>query len=298
MTDRGFVLVNVLLLVAALSVVAVGLLQLTTRATQRLGVAQTAAQAPLILDAGVAFARQLLEEDGASNEVDHRDESWALTNFVADTENGPVRINVTDLESRMNLNRPLAFDGAAIQTAVTDLIAGTADAPDLAAALIARTLRMRSDQPQAPNRDADITHQVGDFTNLAAVTAIDGGEDAVTLPEDVFATLPRDRGINVNTASDRVFSALPGVTPEVLTALNAARRAAPLEDAAAISALLQQMAPEANELASLLETRSHWFEVETATELDGLTYIGRTILARKPSTGDVRVHLHVIEVEG
>lgn len=291
MNDRGFILVNVLILVAALSVVAVGLLQLTTKATERLEVGHSTAQAPLMIDAGVAFARQLLEADAETSKVDHPNESWVLSNYVADTAIGPVRISVTDLESRMNINLPMAFDGRAMEPTLEATILEATNEPGIAAALVERYSRFRSDQPEAPNRNTEIVHQVGDVAHL--VELFDP-----TAARDLFAAIPRDRGININTASDRVLSALPGMTPEVLAALNSARQTAPLLDEAEISNLLQQIAPDAEGLVPFFETQSFWFEVKTETALNGFSYRGRTVLVRDPQTGGMHVHHHMIEVDG
>lgn len=296
MNDRGFVLVNVLILVAALSAVAVGLLQVTTRASERLDVAQGAAQAPLILDAGVAFAAQILRQDGLTNQVDHRDEGWALSGFVTETAYGPVRITVIDLERRVNLNRPLALDGEVMQPVIEDLLQTVDDGAEVASALLARYDQLRSG-PQTPsNQDADIVFQKGDMTQLAGLSGVSETMNGSGLAA-LFSTLPRDRGVNVNTADRQVLSSLPGMTPELLAALSAA---VPIADEAVLSDVVEQTAPSALELglADMLETRSHWFEVETATVLNGLSYRGKTVLSRQPGSGDIRVHLHQIEVDG
>lgn len=295
MKDRGFVLVNVLILIAALSVVAVGLLQITTRATHRLDVAQGAAQAPLVIDAGVAFASRLLKEDALSSATDNRSEAWALSGYVAETALGPVRVTVTDLESRMNINRPLAADGALWEEALRGLLAGSPGGVEIAPALTARFARLRSDAPIPPNRTPESQHQSGDLTHLAAIEGIAAG---VALPDGVLSALPRDRGININTADDAVLAALPGMTPEALAAINTARQAAPIADDAAVTALLQQIAPGTAGLADIFETESHWFVVETETQLNDLTYRGWTVLVRTPDTGEVRTHLHRIMVSG
>lgn len=299
MKDRGFVLVNVLILIAALSVVAVGLLQITARATQRMDVAQGAAQAPLIIDAGVAFAASLLAADGVANSIDHKGEAWALRGFLAETALGPVRVTVTDLESRININRPLASDGVEWEAPMRDLLIAEGGSADLAAALTVRYARMRADEPTPDNRDPDTMHQRGDLTHLAALNGLadQGAADAV-LSGVVFAALPRDRGVNINTADDRVLAALPRMTPEVLAGLNAARQADPIADDTALAALLQQIAPVPSVMEEILETQSHWFVVETETQINGLTYRGKTILVRQPATGDIRVHFHKIKVTG
>lgn len=294
MRDRGFVLVNVLILVAALSVVAVGLLQVTARATTRLDAANLAAQAPLVLDAGVAFAARLLAADGLSTSSDDLGESWALTDRVVQTAAGAVRVTVTDLERNLNLNRPLAADGAAFQEVVAGLVEGLGASEDLALALDARYARWRTTEATPPGEDADLMFQDGDLTHLAALTPGPGGAEALRA-SGLFAALPRDRGVNVNTADEAVLQALPGMTPEQVAALIAAR---PIRDAAALPGLLQQTAPAAAGLLAQLDTRSHWFEVETQTERDGLTYRGSTILSRDPGSGEVRVHLHQIEIAG
>jgi len=301
-TDRGFVLVNVLILVAALSAVAVGLLQISARATVRLDAGQGAAQAPLVIDAGVAFAVQLLQQDARANRSDHPGGVWAISDHVAETALGPVRISVFDLEARLNVNRPLGADGAGLQAALTDLIVRAGGGADLAAALETRHARIRADAAAVPDRNGDIMYQSGDLTHLAALPGAGGaqGQRALLALRDarLFAALPRARGVNVNTAKDPVLAALPGVTPEVLAALNAARRSAPIADRAALSDVLLAISPEALGLAAFLETQSHWFEVETETRIDGLTYRGRTVLSRRPASEEVRVHLHAIAVSG
>ena len=83
-----------------------------------------------------------------------------------------------------------------------------------------------------------------------------------------------------------------------LLSINAARQSAPVADAQALTTLLQQAAPDAPELIDLLGTQSHWFEIETETEMNGMTYRGRSIVSREQEIGTIRTHLKVVEVEG
>jgi type II secretory pathway component PulK len=102
----------------------------------------------------------------------------------------------------------------------------------------------------------------------------------------------------VNTASDQVLLALPGMSEAAVKALNATRKTMPIESSEDLGRILQQIAPEATWLSDLLATTSHWFIVDTEITAAGLTYHGRTVLTRTPETAVVAVHMHVIGVDG
>ena len=293
MSERGFVLVNVLVLVAALSVVALGLTRVGARAVERLEAAGAAGRGTLMLDAGAVFAADLVARDGGG--TDHRGEPWALEGYRAETATGPVTLTVTDLESRLNLNL-LARPGAAV-----DLLGALALAvgapPDAAEAIVDRydalaaAAALADPATDAAFRAGDLTHPAAYATELPALAA----PEAQALRAVVWV-LPRARGLNVNTADAAILGALPGMDAHRAAAVLAVRRTRPFADVGAFwrSAGLDPTSG----MGAVLGVTSDWFLVATRADVGGLTFRGETILHRDARTGTVRRFAHAVTVEG
>ena len=303
MRDRGFVLVNVLVIIAALSVLAMGLLAIANRAVTRAGAAQDAAQGRLMLDAGVAFAARLLAEDlrgEGKDGPDHRGEAWALTGYAAQTPLGPVTVSVRDLDARFNLNRLMDPEGDLPARAWEALAVARGATPELAGAVVTRYAPLRPARGNAGDEEGDRMFQTGDLTHPAEMAALAGLADVPDLLAEL-AALPRARRINVNTATADLLAVLPGFDETRAAAILSARQAEPFEDIDAVAAVLTAQFGDAaaQELPrALLGTTSEWFEVDTAITLGDLTFTGHTILSRDGETGAVRRHAHAVEVGG
>ena len=297
----GFVLVNVLVIVLALSVLAMQLLGDAGRSQGQIALMRSADQMALDARAGERFAMALLAADRGSPALDHRGEAWALTGYRAELDGGAVTVTVTDLEARVNLNLLATDDAEAVAEVLARLLRETG-APDGALdALWARFAALRSGGVSLPRDQLD-AFRPGDLSvveELAALPPLASAEAADARKH--LAALPRARGINVNTASGEVLAALTGLDAAGAAALLARRETVPFASvadfAAVVAGLTGDPRPEALP-RDLLDVASDWFLVETETERDGLTLRGATVLYRDQSTGEMRIHARQTEVTG
>lgn len=229
--QRGFVLVNALILVAALAAAAVVVMARAEAGRARLQASQGADQLGAYLDAFEAQALHLImRDDGA---VDHPGDAWARAQGVpVDLDRGRVAGNIVDVQGLFNLNWLANPEDAAARAAFDRLLRAIGARPSLAADVIALL------EPGTPG-------------NGAAYAALDPGLDPVTGPllfmrqlegvptlsdrdravlEPVAALAPGDSWLNLNTAAPRVVAAFfPGLSTEQMAALLSPRDTAPFQ---------------------------------------------------------------------
>lgn len=287
--QNGFVLVNALIIVAALSVVALGVLQDTSRTRAVVEVGRTSSQLDLMDDAAIAFVAELLRQDAGTSDFDHPSEPWALDGYPVEAGAGVVTVQVRDLQARFNLNLLAAAPDSAAP-AVRRLTASLGLQDGLAERLIERSAPYASDSTDGGDDDAGETFQEGDLVTPAEIGPSTGfsSSDLSTLAP-MFATLPRARLINANSANRDVLAATLDVEDGVASALVAMRNGRPFRELAEFENAVAALAPENQNAATLFGVRSEWFEVTTSAELDGVTRRNWAILHRDAETGRTRV---------
>ncbi|MEO0372284.1 MAG: type II secretion system minor pseudopilin GspK [Pseudomonadota bacterium] len=102
--QSGFVLVNALILVAAMSAAAVFLLARAEDGRARLASVQTGEALRANLDAMEAFGNAVLSRDGRQGAVDSPKDIWARAIPGLDLERGQVSGRITDEQGLFNLN--------------------------------------------------------------------------------------------------------------------------------------------------------------------------------------------------
>ena len=127
--DRGFVLVNALVLVAALAATATLLLSRAERGRAQLEAAQLADQLTLALDAFDALALTRLAQDRGNS--DHGNESWAQPRQALPLARGEVAGEIQDLQGRFNINWLSSPDNRLAQEAFARLLAQLGLSPEL-----------------------------------------------------------------------------------------------------------------------------------------------------------------------
>jgi general secretion pathway protein K len=100
----GVALINALLLIAAMSSVAVMLLHRAEQSHSLVRHQQDLAQAKAYLDGMESQVRLILDADMNLGDFDHLAEDWAKDNFQIDAEYGRVSAKVDDLSGRFNLH--------------------------------------------------------------------------------------------------------------------------------------------------------------------------------------------------
>jgi general secretion pathway protein K len=176
------------------------------------------AQAQLLVQAGLDWARAVLSDDRRSNSVDHLGEPWALQLPPIPVENGSLTGHIEDQQGKFNLNN-LVKDGKVNVAQLANfrrLLSILALPPALADALVDWIDADGEPQPQDGAEDAyylslqppylAANRPLIDVAELALVRGFDDNVRARLRP---FVTaLPRFTAVNANTASPEVLAAV------------------------------------------------------------------------------------------
>ncbi|WP_204115947.1 type II secretion system minor pseudopilin GspK [Shimia biformata] len=322
--DRGFVLVNALVLVAAMAAVAAVLLMRAETGRARLEAGQGAAQVAQYLGGAEALAVTLLDRDRAAGSLDHLGEAWAGADFNVALDRGRVAGTITDLQGLFNVNWLADPEDTDMQLAFDNLARRIGLAP-------ARVTAIRAFlQPGGP-------HALGGPGARAAYAARTPPSDPVggailmldqlaevpgITPRDlerlrrVATALPGDSLLNVNTAPPEVLAAfLPGLGAARIDQLMQSRRTAPFPsgeafaDAAGLPGADREGEEETGgtgeaDPGAPLITRarlaagSEWFRLEAAAQLDHRRVARHLVLHRPPAPGRITVAWRISHAVG
>ncbi|APZ54040.1 type II secretion system minor pseudopilin GspK [Salipiger abyssi] len=226
--ERGFVLVNALLIVAALSAMAVFLLARAEGARARLQTGLDAEQIELDLDAFEALAQQVIARDAPL--VDHFGEAWAETEYNVPLARGQVAGRLSDLQGRFNLNWLANPDNALAQAAFDRLLDRLGVTASVGEALRA-VLQPGGPEDRAPYllRDPQEVPLGGAVMMLSQLRDLPGfPEAAFARLRPYIAVLPAGSRLNVNTAPPEVLAAfLPDLSRTALGAVLSRRETEP-----------------------------------------------------------------------
>jgi len=228
--DRGFVLVNALIIVAAMAAAAVFLAARAEDARTRRASMQETYQLRLYLDAFEAFSIRLLDQDLAEGDTDHSGEAWARADLDVPLDRGRVLGGLRDLQAGFNINwladpsNTRAAEGFA-------RLAATLGVPASAAEAIAAHVA-----PDGPGARTGYAAQnpalapVGGAAVMAVqLTEIPGlSERNLRRLAPFISVIPAGAGLNVNAAPKPVLAAfLPELSAAQLDRVLAARARAP-----------------------------------------------------------------------
>lgn len=287
---RGFVLVNALVLVAALASVAVFLLARADAGRTRLEAGLGAAQLTRNLEAFEALAITLLSQD--SGAVDHPGEGWARAGTDVPLERGRVGGRIADLQGRFNLNW-LSDTGNSAAHAAFDRLLTRLGVSERSGALIRAALAPDGPpDPAAWQRLIPPETPVGGALLMAdQLFHIPGLSPRALVRLRPFVTaLPGDSALNVNTVSAEVLAAfLPGMPAATLNRLLRDRGETPFTsvDAFLITAGIPTSAtpvpgaPPPPLEADRLSVGSDWFRAEIRASLEGQTATRSVVLHRQ-----------------
>ena len=283
---RGFVLLNALVLVAALAAIAVWLLAASEAGRARLAAGHDAAQASLYLDAMEALMETVLDRDRAQGAIDAGTEPWAQGAYDVEVDRGRATGTLADLQGRFNVNWLSNVQDTERRRAFTALCASLGVSSQIADAIAGLVAPGGpKDIAAYAGRDVPIRPAGGEITTLDALRAIpvlDAASFARLAP--YLAALPGGTALNVNTAPRPVLTALlPTVGAVGLGRLVSQRRSAPfasvddfLRRAAAVSSAdaLQTVDP------ARLTVASHWFQADISATL-GEARLARTVVLHR-----------------
>lgn len=289
---HGFVLVNALVLVAALSAVAVVLLSRAEAARTRLIEGQGVAQTRLYLDAFEALAISFLSADRGP--VDHLGEAWARTRYTVPVDRGTVSGALTDLQARFNVNWLSNAEDLEARAAFERLTSELGLPVSRAQAIIAFVTPGGGRSPANARKVPPIAPPGGPVLMIEQLANVPGLQPAeLDRLRPYIAALPGDMPLNINTASARVLrSLLPDASPAAIDRLIQQRARAPLNSTEQVALEIAAIIPP-DAFESTDETRfaigSSWFHAEIAAELEGRILSRQTVFERPPLPDRARV---------
>lgn len=293
---RGFVLVNALVLVAAMAAAALFLLSRSETGRAQLEAGQAAAQLALYLDAFESLALTLIDADTAApGAADHAGEAWARAGYDVTLDRGRVAGNLRDLQGLFNLNWLANTEDAEARAAFDRMLSRQGLPPQVAARVVAFM------SPGGPaNRAAYRTAPVpsdpvgGSVLMPEQLYRLPGLQPKHLVRLETLATaLPGDSRLNVNTAAAEVLMAfLPGAGPAALDRLIQERRRKPF---LSLDGFLSRAteALGADVMADIdidrFDVGSEWFEARIEAQLGSRVAARRTVLQRQTLPQGARV---------
>ena len=296
---RGMALINALIVVAALSAVAVALLARGDQARERLAAQGTADQARLHLAAAPPLVKALLADVTEPDAPVHLEQDWATPRRDMEIDRAELDWDIADLQGRFNVNwltEPEEW-GNAPRTALMRLAA----AQDVAleqAARIADALTPGANRAGLWNAAAPPD---GPVLDIAELRDIDGVGDAdLDALAPLLAALPPEAQLNPNTMDPALLAGFLGIDADLAAELLAPREDQPFTDAPDfLGRVVEPLGEEALEAIpeGLIGAGSDWFELRVAVRLDNARQGRKLVLHRTAPEGDIRVVLSLPEAE-
>jgi len=217
-TQQGVALITVLLVTAVAAVIASEVVSRLHFHIQRNQAQQAQAQAYQYALGGEELVRQLLHEDHVENEFDYLNDRWAKLKPLYEFDQGQLKIQVVDLNSRLNINSLVTADGQLNETVFQqfqklfnslnleqqqlDVLMDWLDKDSLPKGLGSEDDHYLA--LESPYRTANQPLQ-----HLSELLLLQGWENKhLALVAPHIAALPTDTKINVNTASTPVLATL------------------------------------------------------------------------------------------
>ena len=230
---RGAALIIAMLLAALAAAVIATLASSQSQWLRIVELRRDQVQAQALVLAGLAWARQVLQDDTAAGPYDHLGETWAIALPPTPLDNGSIEGRIVDAQGLVNLNN-LAGDGAVARAEHRRLAKLFAQAQLPAVAIDAL-----ADWIDGDDAARDGSHEATPYAALrparlppnapllrpseaTLVRGVDAARFAALLP--YVTALPATTPLNVNTAPREVLQAtINGLDDASLTALLADR---------------------------------------------------------------------------
>jgi general secretion pathway protein K len=246
------------------------------------------AQAQVLIQAGVDWARAVLSDDRRLNNVDHLKEPWALRLPPMPVDNGELAGYIEDQQGKFNLNN-LLLGGtiSVVQLERFRRLLSILGLPTTLASALADWID--ADNEEQPNGGAEDKYYLSlpspyltanrTLTDVTELALVRGFNDDVRARLSPFVTaLPANTLINVNTAPAEVLSAvIDGLDLDVARALVAQRESTYFRDYADFSSRL----PRGITIASSdLIVSSNYFLARVRVTIGGAEARGVALLSR------------------
>jgi len=286
--ERGFVLLNALLLVAAFAAAAVYVLGRAESARLRQAELQGAGQLRLYLDGFETLALSLLRRDQRGGAVDALTDSWAATIDTVEVDRGLLSGRISDLQGRFNVNWLANSEDLGAEAGFVRLLARLGLPSQLANEI---TGFVRPGGPGDSSGYGRLTPPIRPqggpvllLEQLQDIPALQPRHYARLQP--YLAALPSDSLLNLNTVPVEVLtSLLPGANAASLEQVLLSRRQRPftsVEDFLVRSSAAFSLAPLPEEEELRFAVGSAWFHADIAVQLEDRTLTRQTIIYRRP----------------
>ncbi|WP_299297316.1 type II secretion system minor pseudopilin GspK [uncultured Tateyamaria sp.] len=284
--SAGFVLVNALVLVAAMAAAAVLLLSRAESGRMRLSAAQEADVLTSGLAAYEAYGRAVLMRDLRSGGLDTLDDAWASDVAEVPLARGVVSGRISDQQGLFNVNWLADPVNVAAREGFNRLLSRLSIpkqvGDDIAAFVSPQGLGSTAGFDAATPPIAPLGGPILMVEQLAAIPAL--SPETLALLQPHIAALPGDSTVNINTATfDTLAAALPGVSDGRLrTALQSRRK----EPFGSVDTFFQELGlavqpedPDAPNPGNF-SVSSNWFLAEITAQ-DGDRRATRLVLYRR-----------------
>ncbi|MEL7252751.1 MAG: type II secretion system minor pseudopilin GspK [Pseudomonadota bacterium] len=275
MGQSGFVLVNALVLVAAMAAAAVFLLARAEDGRARLAAVQTGEALRGNLDAMEAMGKAVLARDGRQGDVDSLTDAWARPIPSLDLERGRVSGRITDEQGLFNLNWLANPENDRAAEAFEELLARLGLAPQIGDAIVAFVSntgpRNRGAYAQLDPGLVPLGGPVLLLDQIAAMPEMSAGDFERLRP--FITALPVATRLNVNTAPEVILRAmLPELSSAQITSVLRKREDEPFIQIELFFEELSQPTdieenPEAIEIGQF-SVQSNWFLGRFSAELE------------------------------
>jgi general secretion pathway protein K len=210
--DRGAILINAMVILAAIAFVATGLMALASAGQVRLLASAGTHQATLYASAAQALIPTLLAADRQNGIADHPGEVWATESYTVPIGRGTVSLAITDLQGRLNVNH-LSVPGDTAPAEFAALFATLGLPSTLLQEVTAFLSPSGPAQPVAYlSRDLPVLPRGGAVQRVEQLAEVEGmTPDILARLVPYVTALPVEvQAINVNTAPAPVLNAVLG----------------------------------------------------------------------------------------
>lgn len=277
--ERGIALLMTLLVVALLSVLAIGMQSRSVLALTRAKHSVNALAASYLMRSGVSAAMAFLDKDAKETAIDTLTETWAedVTRFpVGD---GTVSIHIEDEAARFNVNTLVTPQGTVNATAVQRFgrLLRSVGNDDRLAEHTAHWLQAAREPLGYELRDPSELLLVPGF----GTEAFKRIEPHVTVSTDRLG----EKTININTAGVQVLGALsPGLGEALIGGIIERRRATPFRSVGDLKAVPGMNDEVLIGFSDVIDVRSSTFSVRVEANVGDVVRKGSAVLTRQGST--------------
>jgi general secretion pathway protein K len=287
--QAGVAAVTAILIVAvAASAAAVMLSRQSAMLDQSMLVASRA-QADLYAQAGIDWARGVLDQDAGTSSTDNLLEGWAQPIAALPVERAVVSGDIADEQGKFNLNNLLngAARSDADMQAFQQLLTGLGLPPELAEAVLDW---IDADSDLAGSGGAEDSYYLAlphpyraanaPMTQIEELYRIRGFDAPTVAKLKPFVTaLPTRTALNVNTASDRVIAAVLGIPLDKAQQLVTERTRAPFASVTDLNDRAGKMGISST-AGSAPDVKSGYFSVRVRVAQDDVQLAVEALLVR------------------